>query len=42
VWVRFQVDDGAWIQVDGTTAWSYELATKGLKAGNHTITVVRL
>ena len=40
VWVRFQVDDGAWIQVDGTTAWSYELATKGLKAGNHTITVV--
>jgi hypothetical protein len=40
VWVKLQVDDGAWIKVEGTTAWSYELDTSGLRAGNHTITVV--
>ncbi len=40
VWVRLQVDDGMWVTAVGTATWHYELSTEGLRAGNHTITVV--
>ena len=37
--VELRLDGGAWMTVTGTTAWSYELDTKPLAAGNHTLEV---
>jgi hypothetical protein len=37
--VEIQIDDGEWIEVTGTTDWSYELDTTKLSDGEHTINI---
>ena len=37
--VELRLDGGAWMTVSGTTGWSYDLDTKPLAAGNHTLEV---
>ncbi|MCK4366985.1 MAG: right-handed parallel beta-helix repeat-containing protein [Thermoplasmata archaeon] len=35
--VEIRIDDGPWIQVTGTSSWSYEWNTTDVSDGNHTI-----
>ena len=37
--VELRLDGGAWMTVSGTTSWSYDLDTRPLAAGNHTLEV---
>jgi parallel beta-helix repeat protein len=37
--VEIKIDDGNWIQVDGTTSWSYSLNTTSLSNDEHTLYV---
>jgi len=37
--VEVRIDGGAWMEADGTTAWSYEVDTSKMEEGNHTVEV---
>ncbi len=37
--VEGRIDGGAWTELTGTTAWSWEVSTKDLKEGDHTLEV---
>ncbi len=37
--VEVRIDGGAWMEADGTTSWTYELDTKKMVEGNHTVEV---
>jgi hypothetical protein len=39
VWVEVRVDEGAWEEATGTSAWSYSLNTSNRADGEHTISV---
>ena len=39
-WVRLRIDDGDWVDIDGTTIWNYELNTDDLNEGIHNISVM--
>jgi hypothetical protein len=35
--VELRIDGGEWVEVEGTTAWTYKVPTKGLTDGQHTV-----
>ncbi|NIP37450.1 MAG: hypothetical protein GWN18_21015, partial [Thermoplasmata archaeon] len=37
--VEVRIDGGAWMEADGTSSWSYEIDTKKMEEGNHTVEV---
>lgn len=39
-WVRYRIDDGDWLDVTGTTSWTFELNPQEMKDGDHIIEVM--
>ena len=38
-YVQMRIDDGQWVQVDGTESWSFDFEPDSVSEGRHTITV---
>lgn len=38
--ITFRIDEGEWMQANGTSVWSFELDPRNLRKGQHTVDVV--